>query len=91
MAIRNGSGDPVSLYATNGIDTEANVKMAINDIVKVNPFLDDIDLAGVTDSTQLTYALAKKQSALLLLLSLAHQQSYSIRCIYTRGRIPTRP
>jgi hypothetical protein len=44
--------------------------MAINDIVKVNPLLDDIDLAGVTDSTQLTYALAKKQSALLLILLL---------------------
>ena len=70
MANRNGSEDPVSLYATNGIATEATVKLAINDIVKNNPFLDDIDLAGVTDTTQLSYALAKKQSALLLILLL---------------------
>jgi len=59
------------MQPTNGINTEANVKTAINDIVKNNPFLDDIDLAGVTDSThQLTYTLAKKQSALRLILLL---------------------
>jgi len=58
------------MQPTNGINTEANVKTAISDIVKNNPFLDDIDLAGVTDSTQLTYALAKNQSALLLILLL---------------------
>ena len=33
MANRNGSEDPVALYATNGIDTDDKVKLAIKTLV----------------------------------------------------------
>ena len=70
MADRNGSEDPVALYATNGIDTPDKVKLAIKTIADNNLFLNDTDMANIVDKTQLSYALTKKQSVLLLIMVL---------------------
>jgi hypothetical protein len=77
MANRNGSEDPLALYATNGIDTEDKVKSAIKTtLVANNLFLDDTDLSNITDNTQLAYALTKKQSVMLLIIVLITQQGH---------------
>jgi hypothetical protein len=49
MANRNGSEDPVALYATNGIDTPDKVKLVIKTLVDNHLFL-NVGLNTDTDT-----------------------------------------